>query len=175
MSSPSLSESNTANLRSSNPKSSANISRGTGRHRSANTSRFHFDSGRIKYANFCNLICGKFSHAVSFSACHSLFGNSILRIVLRSAKKEMIRVDASGVITLMANSNSFRDWAKCNFPLKTARNINESTSNTKGSIAIAFARFPFPTSLRFYIFGFKPCDIFRGNHVFKYTLIWGAE
>lgn len=174
---PSFTPCNTTNLRSGYTESSCYILGGTEDNRSDNTSSGMSRNfrDRIKLPDFFHLLLCKFRLPIPFSKCRSLFGNHVVRIIGWGAKEKMRWIDTSGIVALMANTNSFWYLAIRDLPLKATRDINSIASNAECSIAVALTCLPFPASIAFLIFGLKSGYISGSYHAFEYTQVWGAE
>lgn len=176
---PSFTTSDTANLRSPNPKASANVLRRARGYKTLySTSRWLLWCA-IEPANFLNLFFRQFRLPISFSKSRPFLARHILAVIARGAKEKMVRIDTSRVVAPMADAHSFRYRTPNNFPLEAAGNVDESVSlsaaNSKGTVTISLAGFPFPTAVSSVILRMKSSDIFGRKHGFKYTHVRGAE
>lgn len=107
--------------------------------------------GSISLADFAHLLCGQFGVPVFFTAKSGLpqssFPECILRIVFLSSKKQVARVTARWIITVVESAEAFWDGSEGKGPNYAVCEIVMTASATKTDATVTFssARRPRPT------------------------------
>lgn len=120
---------------------------------------------RIPSANILHLIPGQTGATVPFPLCLPIFVNHIISIVLGSAKKQVIWVAASTIITLMAHLHIVRQITIGKQPSDSVSEKRFAFMFMRSIVVFITTGFPFPALIEirgFIDFRPKAGNLFRG-------------